>query len=112
MKELIEKIKALKSNDGTFISIGYDKAINKVLELIEEQENYPFLPIELGFTKVNGSVFNRCGYKKEFILEQMRIRHEWRLTVVFESGFNSDALFLTIKNQRQGKEILQSLGII
>ncbi len=56
MKELILKIKSLKLDDGTFRSIGNDKAIDKVLNLILEQENKTFDPKDLGFKESRKSM--------------------------------------------------------
>ncbi len=121
MKELIENVRNLKTS-GNFSMNPYDKALNDVLGIIQEQESKPFNPTELGF-KVE---FNKDGKIKYWILEKglnkYKIYHhrDNLFSITFENYHSEISNYLDVNvvniikipNHRFGVELLINLGVI
>jgi len=129
MKELIGQI--LNSSKDRFFSheiieIGYDSAIDSIVELIQDQENKPFDPVECGLIFDNDVNAEHDGWIKEFraygmlnryilirvtnddyclSIQQLNSSNEWWY---YENIVKS----IKIPNHRQGVELLRNLGVI
>jgi hypothetical protein len=111
MKELIEKIKELRQNPySEYERLSHNKAIDEILNIIQEQELKPFNPVECGFI-LNDS-FNKEYPYKVYYNEDKQGYFE-----IADCGNNSFKLtgiqpLIKIPNHRQGVELLRNLGVI
>lgn len=127
MKELIEKIKELRQKPySEYERLSHNKAVDEVLNIIQEQESKPFNPVELGFEVE----FNKEGQKEYFLrykngyykLEAYNQDNFFRLSTYIKHkpefahlGYPStykEYITIKIPSHRFGVELLRNLGVI
>lgn len=112
MKELKEKIKELRNKPySEYERLSHNKAIDDILRLIEEEENKPFDPLELGF-KIDWQDDCEICYT---ILEKI-IWFDLRKNT-YTISYNNYPVHiqtsgLKIPNHRFGVELLKNLRVI
>jgi len=118
MKELIEKIKEIYDSlamdtfdDADKLEYFKNRILND-LSNIQEQENKPFNPLELGFTKEYESDSESVFYKtsnNRIIFDKINKLYNFD---IYKFNRYSEVKRIRIKNHRQGKELLENLGAI
>jgi len=123
MKELIEKIKELRQNPySEYERLSHNKAIDEILNIIQEQESKTFNPVECGF-KVE---LNKDGKIEYWILEKglnkYKIYHHRNnlFSITFENYHSKISNYLDVNvvniikipNHHFGVELLKNLGLL